>query len=80
MRGYNELILIMGMIGIVFIWGKVILKVRKNEKISKTREFIKSMFLIYFVSVLWLTFGLTHGMNFGFYMNLNPFVESIKML
>lgn len=80
MRIYNELILIMGMVGVAFIWGRVILKVRKNEKVSKTREFIKSMFLIYFVSVLWLTFGFTHGMNFGFYMNLEPFVESIKML
>ncbi|WP_297632050.1 VanZ family protein [uncultured Clostridium sp.] len=80
MRIYNELILIMGMVGVAFIWGKAILKVRNGEKISKTREFIKSMFLIYFVSVLWLTFGFKYGFSLEFYMNLNPFVESIKML
>ncbi|MGL5411621.1 VanZ family protein [Cetobacterium sp.] len=80
MRIYNELILMVGMVGIACIWGKAILKVRNGEKISKTREFIKSMFLIYFVSVLWLTFGFKYGFNLEFYMNLNPLVESIEML
>ncbi|MGL4451346.1 MAG: VanZ family protein [Sarcina sp.] len=80
MQRFNVLRYVSIIVFLVYIVINIVLII-KNKKFNKSREFIKFMFLVYFMCVIGLTINMTsNGIAKVKVANVIPLVESFKML